>query len=322
MPRAPTSDPAAHAACSFENEPFIAPEFPKYLGMPVRLPLAYPKFALYPPEYPFNVYCVYPDIEPGTKKIPFLLTFLLGILGYIFLTVLFVPDTWEYPHITPYPVTSTNIVSPNACHGRPAIGWLPINVRLSPTYPTLDIYPPSYPWNLGSIYPPARAVGRCALHVRKLPGYSDNYPEPASLSSLEREILETDGVVSQRGPTPKLIVVQAQHPNHLHFKVYSTPLAVVDVGIASGTCPDTRDTRWCLMDTTQRKRKTHAELHAAVSHSLEKKKQPGRNSKSHRELHEEVFEDRVVWSPSGSVDIAFSSFPRSELNAQHDLRPD
>lgn len=320
MPRAPPSDLAAHAACSFENEPFITPEYEqdttlqapmpgsKVLGMPVRLPLVYPKFALYPPEYPFNVYCIYPDIEPSTKKIP---TSVNLPCRYPWLYIY----AWEYPHITPYPVTSTNIVSPNACHRKPALGWLPINVRLSPTYPTLDIYPPSYPWNLGSIYPPTRAVGRCALHVEKLPGQSDNYPESASLSSLERDIRENDGGLD---PRITLVTCLSQHPNHLHFKVYSTPLAVTNVGITSGTCPDTRGTRWCLMDTTQRKRKTHAELHVAVSRSLEKKKQPGRNSKSHRELHEEVFEDRVVWSPSGSVDIAFSSFPkkRTERPAQ------
>ncbi|KAI6119314.1 hypothetical protein EDD16DRAFT_1519427 [Pisolithus croceorrhizus] len=265
MPRAPPSDLAAHAACSFENEPFITPEYEqdttlqapmpgsKVLGMPVRLPLVYPKFALYPPEYPFNVYCIYPDIEPSTKKIP---TSVNLPCRYPWLYIY----TWEYPHITPYPVTSTNIVSPNACHGRPAIGWLPINILLA----THGI------WAVYILQQEPSVVVHSTSE--KLPGYSDNYPESASLSSLEREILETDG-----GLDPRITLVTCL-------------LALVRI--------------------------------QEVSRSLEKKKQPGRNSKSHRELHEEVFEDRVVWSPSGSVDIAFSSFPkkRTERPAQSPTR--
>ncbi|KIK30829.1 hypothetical protein PISMIDRAFT_312612 [Pisolithus microcarpus 441] len=204
--------------------------------------------------------------------------------------------TWEYPHVTPYPVASANIISPRACHGKPTLGGVPIIVRLSPTYPTLAIYPPSYPWNLGSIYPPTGTVGLHGLHVEKLPGHLDYYPEPASLNSPERGIRETDG-----GRDPR-ITCPSQHRSHPHSDVYSTLSAVADGGsfaFISGTCSDTRATRLVLMETTQRKRKTHAELHAAVSRSLEKQKLPKRNSKSHRELHEEVFKDRVVWSPSG-----------------------
>lgn len=324
MPRAPPSDPAAHAACSFENESLIAHEYeqgttlqaptagPKVAGVPVKLPLAYPNFALYPPKYPFNIYRIYPDIEPSTKQFSMSVN-LPSRYPWLYIY------TWEYPHITPYPVASANIISPRACHGKPTLGGVPINVRLSPTYPTLDIYPPSYPWNLGSIYPPTGTVGLHGLHVEKLPGHLDYYPEPASLSSPERGIRETDG-----GRDPR-ITCPSQRRSHPHSDVYSTLSAVADGGsfaFISGTCSDTRATRPVLMETTQRKRKTHAELHAAVSRSLEKQKLPKRNSKSHRELHEEVFKDRVVWSPSGSVDIPFSSFPkkRAERPAQSPTR--
>lgn len=324
MPRAPPSDPAAHAACSLENKSLIAHEYeqgttlqaptagPKVAGVPVKLPLAYPNFALYPPKYPFNVYRIYPDIEPSTKQFSMSVN-LPSRYPWLYIY------TWEYPHVTPYPVASANIISPRACHGKPTLGGVPIIVRLSPTYPTLAIYPPSYPWNLGSIYPPTGTVGLHGLHVEKSPGHLDYYPEPASLSSPERGIRETDG-----GRDPR-ITCPSQHRSHPHSDVYSTLSAVADGGsfaFISGTCSDTRATRLVLMETTQRKRKTHAELHAAVSRFLEKQKLPKRNSKSHRELHEEVFKDRVVWSPSGGVDIPFSSFPkkRTERPAQSPTR--
>ncbi|KAI6004120.1 hypothetical protein EDD15DRAFT_2360361 [Pisolithus albus] len=279
MPRAPPSDPAAHAACSFENQSVVAREYeqgntlrtpthgPKVAGIPVKLPLAYPHFSLYPPKYPYNVYCIYPDIEPSPKQFSISVN-LPSRYPWLYIY------TWEYPHIAPYPVASASVVSPRVCQGKPTLGWVPINARLSPTYPTLDIYPPSYPWNLRSIYPPTGA-DYCALFFSfrssriNLTAWVVQDAEPASLCSVEREA-----------------------------------------------------TRPVLMETTQRKRKTHAELHAAVSRSLEKKKLPKQNSKSHRELHEEVFKDRVAWSPSGSVDIPFSSFPkkRTERPAQSPTR--
>ncbi|KAI6047154.1 hypothetical protein EDC04DRAFT_2621957 [Pisolithus marmoratus] len=252
----------------------------KVPGVPVKLPLAYPNFTLYPAEYPFNVYCIYPDIGSSKKRISISVN-LPSRYPWLYIYA------WEYPHITPYPGTSANVSSPSTSYGKPALEWLPINARLSPTYPTVGIYPPGYPWNLDSIYPPTTIdVGCCGFDVEVSLGHLDSYPESASLSSLERVVRETN-----RGFDLKDL------PDFIHSTLFSvTSSGSLDV--IDDTSLVTRATRQCLSSMPRPLR------------SLGKMKQPGRTRKSHRELHEEVFEGRVAWSPSGSVKILLSPFPR------------
>lgn len=282
------SDPAVHAACSFENESLSSPECeqgallplqasgpgPKIPEVLVKLPVAYPNFTLYPPGYPFNVYCIYPDIRPSEKKLSISVNL---FCQYPWLYIY----AWECPCIAPYPDTRADVGSPSASHGKSAVGW-------RPKYPTLDICPPGYPWNLDNIYPPTTDVSCCGLDVNISRGHSDS----CRLDS---------------GTSRTLVTCSSQH-------------SVTDSGspdVTDGTWLDSTAAGRCLVETTLRKRKTHAELHVAVSPSL--KKQPGRDPKSHRELHEKVFEDREVWSPSGSGEILPSSFPNKRT--EHPAHP-
>jgi len=63
--------------------------------------------------------------------------------------------------------------------------------------------------------------------------------------------------------------------------------------------PDPAVTPLRTQTITQTLRKTDVELHPEVSQPLQKR--PARNSKTHLQLHTEVFQDGVVWTPSGYV---------------------
>ncbi|KAG1754076.1 uncharacterized protein EDB91DRAFT_435520 [Suillus paluster] len=144
----------------------------------VELEPTYPLFNLYPPLYPYNLNSIYP--APTVK---------------LSLSVL-LPSTYPwliiyspvYPHVNPYSQASAEVTRTEEAKDEIA---QPVQVKLQPQYPILDIYPAGYPWNLYKVYPPIKVEDTSEITVRLSSRYPwlDIYPsvypfiEPYSMQS-------------------------------------------------------------------------------------------------------------------------------------------
>ncbi|KAF9221998.1 hypothetical protein BS17DRAFT_229063 [Gyrodon lividus] len=240
-----------------------------------------------------------------------------------------------YPFITPYPASAAEISQPPKPAQHLPVPQVPewrfVRVKLPTPYPTLDLYPAVYPRNLEDIYPSVTVKDSFHTHMFvKLPSrypwidiypalypFVQPYPSISGISNNQTDLpgsLDAEGYERARGflalsklkplypfslgkQYGTMCICPAVYPD---FDLYPGPLimetwqgGVTQAGTFSGW-----GTTWSqLPGVTRRKRKTHAELHASVFRSLEKK--PARNTKTHLQLHDDVFQDGVVWTPSG-----------------------
>ncbi|KAF8845806.1 hypothetical protein BDN67DRAFT_301185 [Paxillus ammoniavirescens] len=304
----------------------------------VKLPALYPSFNLYPPSYPYNLDSIYPvttvteDVE--VTELP---------RGYPWLVIY--PSV--YPFVTPYPGFTTEISRPPKPAQHPPVPrvpeWRLVSIKLPAPYPTLDLYPSVYPWNLESVYPSVTAEDYLGVSVRLPSRYPwiDIYPAlypfvqpypsisgigdhrtdpPGSLDPEEHERargfltpskLKPIDPVSLGNRYGTMCIYPAVYPN---FDLYPTPLIMEAWrgGVEQpGAFRGWGATPLRSPGVTRRKRKTHVELHTSVFRSLEK--QPARNAKTHLQLHNDMFQDGVVWTPSGYVqDLAFLTEKKRE----------
>ncbi|KIK98045.1 hypothetical protein PAXRUDRAFT_31440 [Paxillus rubicundulus Ve08.2h10] len=280
----------------------------------VQLPALYPSLNLCPPSYPFNLDTIYPATtvteEVGMTELS---------RGYPWL-VIYPP---VYPFVTPYPPCSAEISRPP-----PRVPeWRLVGVKLPAPYPTLDLYPFVYPWNLESIYPSVTAEDCLDVSV-KLPlryPWIDTHP---ALYAFVQPYPSMSGVSSHRTDHPGSLDAEEHEPAR-GFLTLSKPVDPISLGKQYGTMciypvvyPDfdlypapliveawrggaEQAGAFRGWGTTcsrppgviRRKRKSHAELHTSVFRSMEK--QPARNAKTHLQLHNDMFQDGVVWTPSG-----------------------
>ncbi|KIJ70530.1 hypothetical protein HYDPIDRAFT_23631 [Hydnomerulius pinastri MD-312] len=291
----------------------------------VTLAPTYPNFNLYPACYPYNLDYIYPGTtmpeEVDTSvKIPSAYPWLV-----IYQSV--------YPFVTPYPAFTAEISRPPKPAPQlpptPVPAWRSFSVKLPTPYPTLDLYPAVYPWNLESIYPSVTVDDYFGISVQlpsrypwlniysavypfvqpypSVAGVSDSQTDlPGSLHSEEYEVAKGFLLLSKLKPIDSISLCNQYetmslypaaypyfdlYPAPLIMEPYRGPIAQPGANNGWGTA------RLQATQTTRRQRRTHAELHASVSRSLEKR--PVRPAKTHHQLHDDVFQDGVVWTPSG-----------------------
>lgn len=131
----------------------------------VELAPAYPLFNLYPPLYPYNLNSIYPApaVESSSSVVlPSSYPWLI-----IYHSV--------YPHVNPYPQASAEVIRPRKAKDEIA---QPVEVKLWPQYPVLDIYPAGYPWNLKTVYPPTEVenASEITVHLSSRYPWLDIYP--------------------------------------------------------------------------------------------------------------------------------------------------
>ncbi|KAF9247076.1 hypothetical protein BU15DRAFT_57990 [Melanogaster broomeanus] len=297
----------------------------------MKLPALYPNFNLYPSCYPYNLDDIYPatttteDVEISIR-LPH---------GYPWLVIY--PSV--YPFVTPYPGCAVEISWPpepaQQLEVPPVPEWRLYSVKLPAPYPNLDIckmfrlYPPVYPWNLESVYPsmtvevdfdistklpsryprieiypalypfvqPYPTISGMSDHPTDLPGSLDAEEYERAQGFLAFSKLKPVDPVSLGNQYGTMCIYPAVYPD---FDLYPAPIIMETWrgGVAqSGTFSGWGTTQSQPPSETRRRRKNHAELHASVFRALEK--QPARNPKTHLQLHNKVFQDGVVWTPSG-----------------------
>ncbi|KAF8558750.1 hypothetical protein OG21DRAFT_1481073 [Imleria badia] len=253
----------------------------------VRLASLYPNFNIYHACYPYNLDYIYPFVNVNVNATESTQVPIEPSRGYPLLVVY--PPV--YPFIIPYPDLA-EICQPFEPEQSPSIfppiEWTSVNVKLPFRYPLLDIYSAGYPWSLESIYPPisiddfSDAVrpkypiiwiyAPVYPFVQPYPGALDTVLIPGALDEYEYEFAQAFLALSELKP------VHSESAIHPYFNLYSAPPMLVpqqgravqaaDVGDLTTTPPQTQI-------ITRRQRKAHLELHT------------------------EVFQDGVVWTPSG-----------------------
>ncbi|KAH7887710.1 hypothetical protein F5I97DRAFT_2011018 [Phlebopus sp. FC_14] len=313
---------------------------------PVRVIFSpvYPAFDLYPSCYPHNLDCIYPNVvvAEGKKSVDL-------PCSYPWL-VIYRP---VYPFVTPYPTLAAEISQPlwplRYSYDAPTLKS--VVVKLSPQYPAFDLYPDIYPWNLTNIYPSVTIDNRLNMSVRLSSRYPwiDIYPSvypyvqayphiagaggqsdmwgPSRLDNSER-FLRSLTVTELQGKRPEPVTLHHRYPAispyqtaYPQFDLYPIPLTVEHPhtktdsralsGIGISRDPPTK--------AMSRKRKTHAELHASVSRSLEK--QPARAKKSHLQLHNAVFKDGVTGYMQDLAHLTEKRHGETPRGAQGHYRP-
>lgn len=243
-------------------------------GVPAKVSVEHSGFEPYL-EYSPNVFPIYSDANSRDKeKITVNLPSCFPWL-YIF--------QWVYPYITPYPELCAEVTAPDTSQVLSSSESLPeqpcVNVKLPATYPSLDIYPPVYPWNVLHIYPQITISDCCITTVKQT-----HRPPIDALCTC-------DGSPSPRpylqGPTlcPRSRAVSALHgPPNSHDKISGSATRK-----ATGQGTD---------NTVRRNRKAHEEVHATVSRFSQKKRNGWIFDSSHL-LHDEALRGGVGWSQGG-----------------------
>lgn len=246
-------------------------------GVPAKAPIEHSGFELYP-EYSSSVFSICSDANSRDKeKITINLPSRFPWL-YVY--------RWVYPYITPYPEICAEVTAPGTFQTLSSSESLPeqpcVNVRLPATYPSLDIYPPVYPWNVLHIYP-QMTIGDCCI---------------TAVEQTNRPLIDAfctcDGPQSLRpylqGPTacPHCGLFRAvsalNGPPTSHDKISGSANRK-----ATGQDPD---------KPVRRNRKAHGEVHATVSRFSEKWRN-GRFLDSSYLLHDEALRSGVGWSQGG-----------------------
>ncbi|KAG1866588.1 hypothetical protein DFJ58DRAFT_141451 [Suillus subalutaceus] len=146
-------------ACSAISSPKKTAAFQPQKSIVVELAPAYPLFNLYSPLYPYNLNSIYPApaVESSSSV----------VLPSSYPWLLIYPSV--YPHVNPYPQVSAEVAGPRKAEDEIA---QPLQVKLRPQYPVLDIYPAGYPWSLKTVYPPTEVENASEITVR----LSSHYP--------------------------------------------------------------------------------------------------------------------------------------------------
>ncbi|KAK7470609.1 hypothetical protein VKT23_002033 [Stygiomarasmius scandens] len=232
----------------------------------------YPDFVLYAPVYPH--FCLYPSIAGGNYKQSKGVMKTQCIYGFFDLY----PAT--YPNLVLYPPKSGELCnSQTGAKGtsKPVVVLQPVT-----SYPIFDLYPAvEYPFSLDRIY------GGAGLSF------------PATKAMSQQRVATSQWPVFQIYPV-------VQYPFSLDH-IYEA-VRLPSSKLQHATKPsDPWNHVWPYQKTSALKvavrrtpRFTHAQLHAMVFAS-----QPPmiRHHKSHRALHDEVFNDREVDTPSGNVSL-------------------
>ncbi|KAL4075832.1 hypothetical protein J3A83DRAFT_2057292 [Scleroderma citrinum] len=241
---------------------------------------------LYPPRYPHNVHSVCPDVKSEKKEgvtvnLPCRFPWMDGY-------------QWVYPYIVPE--MCADITMPTTSQALPPSESLPepkcVNVRLSAKYPSLDIYPPVYPWNLHRIYPPVTVRDHCVT------GIEQTHHRPA-------DVLDTHNSRSTpRPPSMSRINDLPEVPsvNHRDKKSYVLTKGP-DSGLSldSVTRPDRRATGRDPDKTMRRKRRVNGETHATA---------PGLLGTTSHPLHPDASRGAVSWNVDGCTTPLFYSSPK------------
>lgn len=231
-------------------------------GLPVRLPVTYPSFDLYPPAYPvFDLYPATPsrtDYE-SSKSISNRLDAQYPMLN-IYPAV--------YPHFNIYPSPEAEVQSPD--YG--------VNIALDARYPILKLYPATYPYF--EIYPGEvtdLSIMELPIITTLTPSYPcfDIYPSVYPYFDIYRsgwgsKLEDQQDVISVKLPAcyPALRIYSPVYP---HFELWPS---VAAPAIAPS-----------ILGGTQRSR-THVGIHQEISGPSRRKW-----SGSHSELHDEAFKE-------------------------------
>ncbi|KAG2348944.1 hypothetical protein BDR05DRAFT_986577 [Suillus weaverae] len=153
-------------ACSAISSPKKTAASQPQKSVIVELAPTYPLFNLYPPLYPYNLNSIYP--APAVK----LSSSVVLPSSYPWLVIY--PSV--YPHVNPYPQAGAEVTGPRKAKDEIA---QPVQVKLRPQYPILDIYPAGYPRSLKTIYPPTKVedhVSEITVRLSSRYPWLDIYP--------------------------------------------------------------------------------------------------------------------------------------------------
>ncbi|KAG9104475.1 hypothetical protein FRC06_002131 [Ceratobasidium sp. 370] len=283
-------------------------------GIQVRLSLQYPALDPFPSVYPYNLERIYPAPPKDLAQLQV--------------------STIKPVHAVPEPPSALPLAQSVAASNADAMvgkqtGLIAvkklggIRVRLSPQYPTLDLFPPVYPYNLKCIY-------------------------PASLKDLtQSQVSTTKPVHAVSKPLVKLTVRLARvYPSiELYAPVYPFnldiyPLAQKDGLVFANSNFQERDefagldsdSENKVIEATSKSRKTHAQLcvevwrktHMQLVAEVAKQAAPMRVRKSHDKLQAEVFPDGLPGPvPSATVgpQVLITPVPLVNTTPKPELTP-
>ncbi|KAG9317685.1 hypothetical protein JVU11DRAFT_1897 [Chiua virens] len=262
----------------------------------VRLPSLYPNLDIYPAGYPSNLDSIYPSANTFKSTQ---------------ITVA-APDQPVYPFIIPYPGLADKIAKPEQSTTVSPPVLKSVSVKLPVYYPTFDLYPAGYPWSLEFMYPPVLVDDRLVIakpsplvqldpvHVTGMLDEADHASSKVSLATSED--IEPWSAVSAAPPDFDLFPLP---PTKMPRREQVKQDVHVDNLAISASQNHT---------VAPRTRKTHLELHNAAFRSLGKR--PARITKTHQQLHDEVFQVGVVWTPSGytqDLSSLINKKPRADI---------
>ncbi|KAG8736256.1 hypothetical protein FRC12_017713, partial [Ceratobasidium sp. 428] len=333
----------------------------------VRLSPQYPTFDLFPAVYPHNLECIYPTsiktftaaVAPSNKnplaanpiaKLPSVSSEACPAIrqkGYPVFNLY--PAVYPYNLLELYPPVLAPISQParsaETNNGKPTAGkrttsvtfCVPakrlsnVRVRFSSQYPTFDLFPAVYPYNLDCIYPTSVEVLVAAAPTSSKGVFHKELSAPKPAYATSNTLADTQSIYLAR-LYPNIELYAPVYPFNLDIypSVCDKSSVVVPINsvlkqkvseAAAGSNTDkevikpalkTRKTHAQLY--AEARRKTHAQLVAEVA----KNTAPARIRKTHDELQAEVFPGGLpspvitaTTSPQVMVTLATNSEPSS-----------
>ncbi|KAG8688554.1 hypothetical protein FRC08_011377, partial [Ceratobasidium sp. 394] len=274
----------------------------------VRLSPRYPALELFPAVYPYNLESIY----PAPPRVLAATTSRKNL-----------PQLQASARSTPKSNANT---TGGKRAGSIAVKRLSgIQVRLSPQYPVLDLFPPVYPYNLERIYPaPPKALAQTQAAIRPIHAVSK---PSAKLSVRLARVYPNIELYAPVYPFNLDIYPSVQGENGAAF---ANPNLQGRDGSA-GLSPDTVVKKE-VIKTRSKSRKTHAQLcvearrktHVQLVAEVAKEAAPVRVRKSHNELRAEIFPDGLpepVTIATAGPQVTITPVPAVTTPSEPELTP-